>query len=988
MVRFRIRFVNETREIEREYVGPDEALTQHQSSRLGSDDSTVRESEGHCPEVVHERDTIFSGDQNDQLSIPVGDRLSQRGTEAIIGTNRPASSSRPLQYLHPNPPPIPDPPIYTSRNNISLINVSGEAHAESHEHIPRQEVLAWPINDHTKAGLLSSYFQHTSRWCEVTNSLQPLSALSSHLVLESQAFTAAAVAISSITVTRRDRFSVLLADELYAFARKTLRRLKSKHCRGSLVAITLLYMYCSALGKTIEGQSTRDECAELLLVNSLDDAPDSVSTACFWAFARQDVWAAYFSGWSTTIPTAAWKVTIPPGLHHVPIQDTYSNIAIWITARIVNELSRQSAGGNEITLRNLWAELQAWVIERPISVRCVMELEGSGDLVFPTILFSNPSAVCGNLYYHTGCILLLATGKIPDKSTAMEFQLQITTINSIHMLRVAARYIPTAVEKVTVLKHLKEIEDSTGWKTGSTFQYSHLTVLRPTFSTTTPSFIFHAEYANLKIIPFYISSSTNQLKMRTEAQTSSSSPSKATQWDPISALGIINPDRGTFTCVGNAQSVGRRCRNPIRESNREFVNVRLFLIASMGRRHPAYATSLEEAAHRSLCWRHGSQAPTIAKAWNTKMDALHLAILEAEDKMKKPNGSTEKKKKKAQSTTSSDARCSDGHLVTEQREKGRRNEREQARRILLEACRTIQEEKQRVIEKEKQDEERKEQQRKREKERQDEEKREQQRKRDQEKRDEEKREQQRKREKEKRDEEKREQQRKREKDKQDEERKEQQRKRDQEAQDEEKKEQQRKRDQQKRDEEKLQHQQRQDRETHEQRQREAQRQQDREQAANEQREWTQASQNYTSNWTAFQPCKDSSPPPGTSTSTLLEAQALIPWPVKSGRWFGDVGVSEVGEFNRRKACLEMGTEEGMCSRSFWLPSSSLCSSVTRWPSEQHALDGVVGCGGAFFFLFFFFFHMLLPSDFFVFSSSVGRVAGFVAAVLAVHVLAM
>ncbi|KFY09029.1 hypothetical protein V492_05690 [Pseudogymnoascus sp. VKM F-4246] len=840
-----LQFVNETKEIEREYVGPDEALAQHQSSRVASDDSTVRESEGHCPDVVNERDTIFSGDHNDQLTIPVGDRLPQRGTEAIIGTNRPASSSRPLQYLHPNPPPIPDPPVYTSRNNISLINVSGEAHAESHEHIPHQDVLAWPINDHTKAGLLSSYFQHTSRWCEVTNSLQPLSALSSHLVLESQAFTAAAVAFASITVTRRDTFSVLLADELYAFARKTLQRLKSKHCRGSLVAITLLYMYCSALGKTIEGQSTRDECAELLLVNSLDDAPDSVSTACFWAFARQDVWAAYFSGWAASIPTVAWKVTIPPGLHHVPIQDTYSNIAIWITARIVNELSRQSAGGNEITLRNLWAELQAWVIERPISVRCVMELEGSGDLVFPTILFSNPSAVCGNLYYHTACILLLATGKIPDKSTAMVrpvtyllrqsktiinvhlmqaspichsrriMGISITNNNHIHMLRVAARYIPTAVEKVAVLKHLKEIEDSTGWKTGSTFQYSHLTVLRPAFSTTTPPFIFHAEYANLKSIPPRNSSSTNQLKMKTEAQTPFSSPSKATQWDPISALGIINPDCGSFTCVGYAPSKRRRCQNSILKSHREFVNFRLFLIASMGRRHLAYETSLEEAAHRSLCSRHSSQASIIVEAWDAKMDALHIAIalriaiLEAEEKMKKSNGSTE--------------------------------------------------EKQRKREKERQDEEKKEQQRKREKEKQDEEKREQQR-------------------------------------------------RDQEKQDEEQKEQQRRRDQQKQDDEKekQQHaQERRERESRERRQRDAQRRQEREQQAQERdlrerREWAESWQSYTSNWSAFK--ASTHPPP----STLLEAQALIPWPVKSGR-FEDVSVAEVGEFYR-KACPDVGTE--------------------------------------------------------------------------------
>lgn len=97
------------------------------------------------------------------------------------------------------------------------------------------------------------------------------------------------MALASITVMSRDYFSVLLAEELYAFARETLRRLKSEHREGSLLAITVLYMYCSALGKTNECQSTRHECAELLQTTKPDNALDSLSTACFWAFARQGI---------------------------------------------------------------------------------------------------------------------------------------------------------------------------------------------------------------------------------------------------------------------------------------------------------------------------------------------------------------------------------------------------------------------------------------------------------------------------------------------------------------------------------------------------------------------------------------------------------------------------------------------------------------------------------------------------------------------------
>jgi hypothetical protein len=38
-------------------------------------------------------------------------------------------------------------------------------------------------------------------------------------------------------------------------------------------------------------------------------------------------------------------------------------------------------------------------------------------------------------------------------------------VNNIHPLCVAARQLDAAVEKMAILKHLKEIQDCTGWKT-------------------------------------------------------------------------------------------------------------------------------------------------------------------------------------------------------------------------------------------------------------------------------------------------------------------------------------------------------------------------------------------------------------------------------------------------------------------------------------------------------------------------------------------
>lgn len=121
----------------------------------------------------------------------------------------------------------------------------------------------------------------------MTDSLKTFSTLSSHLIIESPAFAAAAAALASLTVMKGNKFSVLLADELYSFAHAALRGFKSEHREGALFAATLLCMYGSASGKTREGQSTLLECADLLRGQGLHNAPHGGLTVCFWVFARQ-----------------------------------------------------------------------------------------------------------------------------------------------------------------------------------------------------------------------------------------------------------------------------------------------------------------------------------------------------------------------------------------------------------------------------------------------------------------------------------------------------------------------------------------------------------------------------------------------------------------------------------------------------------------------------------------------------------------------------
>lgn len=281
--------------------------------------------------------------------------------------------------------------------------------------------------------------------------------------------------------------------------------------------------------------------------------------------------------------------------------------------------------------------------------------------------------------------------------------------------------------------------------------------------------------------------------MRVEAQTPSSAW-KATEWDPEAILGIINPDRGSFTCVGYAPSMRRRCRNPIARNNRDFVYGLLELLVLIGPGGRKFATLLEEAAYRSLCWRHGNQTDGIVRKWEASIDELNLPAPQAKGKGKQSKSHT----KQSQPTGSYNTRYTDDNVKTEA-EDLKQKQREQDRREAQQ---------------------------------------------------------------------------------------DQQRKKRQEEQDKEKREQERR-----------------DKEARERRQQEAQKraereQQAREQAIKERREWQQAWQNYVTKWAAFRESKH-------DPSTVQQAQALIPWPVKSGR-FGDLTRERVGSFYR-EACPDAKT---------------------------------------------------------------------------------
>ena len=94
-------------------------------------------------------------------------------------------------------------------------------------------------------------------------------------------------------------------------------------------------------------------------------------------------------------------------------------------------------------------------------------------------------------------------------------------------------------------------------------------------------------------------------------------------WDPFATLEIINPARGSFTCVGHAPSKRRRCQNPIARHNRDAASNILDSIAQASANSKALESKLRELARVSLCLAyHQNQVDTVVAQWQWKIRSM------------------------------------------------------------------------------------------------------------------------------------------------------------------------------------------------------------------------------------------------------------------------------------------------------------------------------------------------------------------------------
>ncbi|KAF0330442.1 alkaline phosphatase family protein [Colletotrichum asianum] len=382
--------------------------------------------------------------------------------------------------------------------------------------------LDLPVSKTEQAHLMTAYLRETGTWCETTDSEKHFTVKSIHSMMESRAFMAAALALSSRqvdTLRGRQRQTAL---ELYQYTIRLLIYQDPSEADTSILATcTLLCVYEMMASSVSEWRRHLNGCAGLLKSRNWKGCSKGIIKSCFWAFARIDIWAAFIIGQTTLLSTTCWveNDSIPAVSAAAAASgdiDDYCNLAILVFAKIINLIAhnppspRISAAHRVTMTEDLWKDLSIWWKFRPRDVCPLLREEprGSGN-PFPTVVFTTSAAICGNTFFHAGSILLHETGLVSSSSTEKELSdpiwharelggLSISNdshanwVNHLQPLFIAGRALANtsrwggrlleaqpsdtyddcfgdgeeyALEKLALLKQLAKIEKETGWKT-------------------------------------------------------------------------------------------------------------------------------------------------------------------------------------------------------------------------------------------------------------------------------------------------------------------------------------------------------------------------------------------------------------------------------------------------------------------------------------------------------------------------------------------
>ncbi|KAK7429351.1 hypothetical protein QQZ08_004163 [Neonectria magnoliae] len=239
-----------------------------------------------------------------------------------------------------------------------------------------------------------------------------------------------------------------------------------------------------------------DGCASLMEAVGINGFVGGIEEALFWCFARMDVCGGLISSVKTLIPVSHWasKRTLEADIESFRSTkdfEHWANYAVYLIAHVLDLLAPLPSETLQAPTRNdpkfrarwlkLWKYICDWHHRRPAPLLPTMTIPSSDASPFPTILFSNPSAISGNQLHHTASILMLQNQppsvRLASKPRSILWHArQVCGIsisndhhgawtNGIQPLWIAGRCMSHASEHKAILELLGRIERESGWRT-------------------------------------------------------------------------------------------------------------------------------------------------------------------------------------------------------------------------------------------------------------------------------------------------------------------------------------------------------------------------------------------------------------------------------------------------------------------------------------------------------------------------------------------
>ncbi|EQB52691.1 PhoD-like phosphatase [Colletotrichum gloeosporioides Cg-14] len=327
--------------------------------------------------------------------------------------------------------------------------------------------LDLPVSKTEQAHLMMAYLRETGTWCETTDSEKHFTVKSIHSMMDSRAFVAAALALSSRqvdTLRGRQRQTAL---ELYQYTIRLLIYQDPSEADTSILATcTLLCVYEMMASSVSEWRRHLNGCAGLLKSRNWKGCSKGIIKSCFWAFARIDIWAAFIIGQTTLLSTTCWveNDSIPAVSAAAAASgdiDDYCNLAILIFAKIINLIAhnppspRISAAHRVTMTEDLWKDLSIWWKFRPRDSDPIWHARELGGLSISNDSHANwvnhlqPLFIAGRALANTS----RWGGRLLEAQPADTYD---------DCFGNGEEY---ALEKLALLKQLARIEKETGWKT-------------------------------------------------------------------------------------------------------------------------------------------------------------------------------------------------------------------------------------------------------------------------------------------------------------------------------------------------------------------------------------------------------------------------------------------------------------------------------------------------------------------------------------------